>query len=295
VPPPSGIALAAASFSRNAVPALPRTHFVSLEVAMKNVVPLIMRALRASAIVTVVATGLSGCGGGDSGAATGSAVARDTVMPGAVKSTQIVPPNGTFEGQTYAQWETAFWQWSLALPLGPLPHPFADCNNRPISADQSGDVWYWSSPDDVEVCNQSATIIPPGKALFLTTLDVEASSLDAAPFFATTAAGQQAIAQQFANYIQNVFVIIDGTPVPNASTYRVATDQFTFTAPSPWIFNTVGGTGTSVADGYFFMLQLPPGSHTIRYGGTFNVPKGVLGHKAVTINKDITLLVTIGS
>ncbi|WP_434660742.1 hypothetical protein P5W99_10995 [Paraburkholderia sp. A3BS-1L] len=262
---------------------------------MNNLVMQTKRALQAPAIALVLTTALGGCGGGDSGAATGSAIAHDAVTTAAVTSTQVVPPNGTFEGQTYAQWETAFWQWALALPLGPLPHPFADCNNRPISAGQSGNVWYWSSPDDVEVCNQSATIIPPGKTLFLSTLDVEASSLDAAPFFATTAAGQQAIAQQFANYIQNVFVIIDGNPVPNASTYRVATGQFTFTAPSPWIFNTVGGTGTAVGDGYFFMLQLPPGSHTIRYGGTFNIPKGVLGHKAVTINKDITLLVTIGS
>lgn len=264
---------------------------------MKKLVPLIKRALQASAIITAVASALTGCGGGDSGAATGSAVARDSVTTAAVATTQVVPPNGTFEGRTYAQWETAFWQWALALPVNDptLPHPFNDCNNRPISAGQSGDVWYWSSPDAVEVCNQSATIIPPGKAILLTTLDVEASSLDAPPFFATTAAGQLAIAQQFANYIQDLFVTIDGVPVANVTAYRATTQQFTFTAPTPWIFNTVGGTGTAVGDGYFLMLQLPPGSHTIHYGGTFVIPKGVVSHKAVTIPKDVTLLITMGS
>lgn len=257
--------------------------------------PRAKRRLQASAVVISMAAALTGCGGGGSdGGAASTGVAHDSVTKAAVTTTQVVPPNGTFEGRTYAQWETAFWQWALALPLGPVPHPFNDCNNRPISAGQTGDVWFWSAPNATEVCNQSATIIPAGKAIFLSTLDLEASSLDAPPFFATTAAGQLAIAQQFANYIQDLFVTIDGVPVPNVTAYRTTTGQFPFTAPTPWIFNTVGGSGTAVGDGYFLMLQLPPGAHTIHYGGTFNIPKGVVGHKPVTITTDTTLLITMG-
>ncbi|WP_316150587.1 hypothetical protein [Cupriavidus sp. BIC8F] len=127
-------------------------------------------------------------------------------------------------------------------------------------------------------------------------LDLEASSLDAPPFFATTAADQLAIAQKFANYIQDLFVTIDGVPVTNVTAYRITTDQFSFSAPTPWIFNKVGGNGTAVADGYFLLLKpLSAGTHTIHYGGTFRIPAGVLGHKAVTIPKDVTLLITMGS
>jgi hypothetical protein len=153
-------------------------------------------------------------------------------------------------------------------------------------------------PDPVEAISHritgDMTHIPPGKAIFLTTLDVEASALDAPPFFATTATGQTAIAQQFANYIQDLFVTIDGVPLANVTAYRTTTSQFSFSAPTPWIFNTVGGNGTSVGDGYFLMLQLPPGTHTIHYGGTFKIPKDVVGHKAVAIPKDVTLLVRMG-
>src|SRR5207249_10884946 len=105
----------------------------------------------------------------------------------------------------------------------------------------------------------------------LSTLDDEASSLDAPPFQASTAAGQLAIAQQFANYIQDLFVTIDGVPVTNVTAYRTTTGQFPFTAPTPWIFNTVGGYGTAVADGYFLLLEPLTGSpHSVQSGGTFH-------------------------
>ncbi|WP_336596467.1 hypothetical protein [Paraburkholderia bengalensis] len=177
---------------------------------------------------------------------------------------------------------------------GPLPHPFLDCS-RPISAGQSGNVWYRSAPDlPGEVCDQSATIIPSGTPIFLSTLDDEASSLDAPPFNDTTAAGQLAIAQQFANYIEDLFVTVDGVPVTDVTAYRTTTAQFTFDAPTPWISNTTGGIGTGVGDGYFLMLKLfSPDPHTIHYGGRFHIPESVFG-MPVDIAKDTTLMITVG-
>jgi hypothetical protein len=88
----------------------------------------------------------------------------------------------------------------------------------------------------------------------------------------------------------------DGIPVADVTAYRTTTDQFPYFAPTPWIFNETGGNGTAVADSYYLQLEpLPAGIHTIHYDGTFIIPAGVLGHKAVTIPKDVTLLITMGS
>lgn len=261
--------------------------------------PRVKRALQAFAIVISIAAALTGCGGGGSDSAAGSAVAHDAAPPAGSVNPKVIPFNATYRGKTYRQWVVSFWQWALALPANDpnLPHPFNDCT-RPISAGQTGNVWYWSAPDiPNEICNQSATIIPAGTSIFLSTLDIEASSLDAQPQFnASTAAGQTAIARQFANYIQDLFVTIDGVPVANVTAYRTLTDQFSFFPPLHWAFGDDGGVpGTAVADGYYLLLEpLPAGSHTIHYGGKFRIPAGVFGPDPVDVIKDTTLYITMG-
>jgi hypothetical protein len=119
-------------------------------------------------------------------------------------------------------------------------------------------------------------------------LDVEASSLDEPPFFATSASDQQQTATSFAGDISDLFCFIDGVQVEDISAYRATTGQFSLSAPTPWVFNQAGGNGTAVADGYFLMLRpLTPGPHTIHYGGTF--------HTADDVPKDVTLLITVGA
>lgn len=263
------------------------------------------------AVIASVCLALAACGGGDSSAP--SPVAQNTPttlaaassisdIPTTTGDPHVIPHNATFQGKTYSQWSVSFWQWAMKLPLSNPPHPFTDCNNRPISAAQTGNVWYWSAPDLAPLtCNQTATIIPAGTAIFLTMLDVEASSLDDPPFYSKTADGQRAIANFFANHILDLFCTIDGTPVTNITAYRTATDQFSFFAPDPWIFEGVLGgnkNGTSVADGYYLMLEpLSAGSHIIHYGGRFHFAAGELGPGVpeTVIPKDVTLLITVGS
>lgn len=205
-----------------------------------------------------------------------------------VKEVTIIPPDAKFHGKTYPEWQAAAWQYAFALPVE--GHPFLDPNAE-FSAAQNGSVWFGS----LDVNGTREVNLPQGKALFLMIRAADGSSLEAPPFFGATEDEQRAVAEFFADHIVDVFVEINGEPVPNLDQFRFATPQFTFTAPTPWVFGEVGGTGTAVGEGYTLLLQLPKGVHTIHYGGTFHFDAGELDVVPIDIVKDITLIVTVGN
>ncbi|ASW01172.1 hypothetical protein [Paraburkholderia aromaticivorans] len=262
--------------------------------------------LRTSAVMTVIAISLAGCGGGGESEVAANPAAGNSANPAErVVNPHVVSLDAPFRGKTYSQWAVSFWRWALELPLGPLPHPFDDCNHRPISAAQMGNVWYWATPNSTRLtCNQVATTIPAGTSLFLSLLDGSSiflpmaqgtTSLNDPPIRAFTA-DQLKIVSAFASDIQGLFCTIDGVSVANITAYRTKIGLFSFSAPSPWIFGHTGGKGSSAADGYYLLLEpLSAGLHTIHYGGKFVIPAGVFGSDQAVIDKDVTLLIRVGS
>lgn len=185
-------------------------------------------------------------------------------------------------GLTYAQWSERWWQWALALPGDghPFIDPGFDCN----SADngQSGDVWFLATSGLQDPLVERTCNIPGDTAIMMALANAECSSLE--PTFPDGTGGQTAAEQRdcanfFANHIvvSSLFCSLDGKPVTNLGAYRFVSSQFSFTAPTPWIFGDTGGTGTSVSDGYFVMLKPPSaGAHTLTCGGSlhFSVADG---------------------
>ena len=206
-----------------------------------------------------------------------------------VKEVTIVPPDATYHGKTYGEWSAAFWQYALALPVE--DHPFLT-EEIDFSAGQKGSVWFWGAPDGPFTRHIS---MPPGKALFLTVRDVEVSTLEEPPFFGATEEEQRDQANWFADRIIDLFVTINGVPVENIEDFRFTSPQFTFTAPTPWVFGEVGGTGTAVGDGYYLMLELPKGHHTIHYSGTYRFAPGELGDEGFDLPHEAIIEVTVGN
>ena len=221
--------------------------------------------------------------------AAGALFATLTPIRADVEEVTIVPPDATYHGKTYPEWTAAFWQFALGLPVE--GHPFLT-EEIDFSAGQKGSVWFWGAPDGPFTRHIS---MPPGKALFLTVRDVEVSTLEAPPFFGATEEEQRAQANWFADRIVDLFVTINGVPVENLEDFRFTSPQFTFTAPTPWVFGDVGGIGTAVSDGYFLMLELPKGHHTIHYNGTYRFAAGELGDEAFDLPHEAIIEVTVGN
>jgi len=201
----------------------------------------------------------------------------------------VFPPNSHPYGQTYGEWAAAFWQYALARPLE--GHPFLDTPEYDFAAKQSGKVWFWSAPDGPITRHVE---MPKGTSLFLTIRDAECSSIEEPPFFGATEAEQRACANFFADHIRDVSVTIDGVPVENIQDYRFETPQFSFDAPTPWIFGATGGPATAVGDGYFLMLKpLPVGTHTIHYSGTLHFEAGEFGDEAFDLPHEGTIVLTV--
>ena len=83
---------------------------------------------------------------------------------------------------------------------------------------------------------------------------------------------------------------LDGNVVDNIGDFRVTSPQFSFTAPTPWIFGATGGTGTATGVGYFVMVApLSVGTHTIHYTGAFKFSEAPEDYLGVDLTYHITV------
>jgi hypothetical protein len=189
----------------------------------------------------------------------------------AAQTPLVAPPGSKPQGKSYGQWSAAWNQWALGLPVeGPPPHPFIDDPGFDVTEGQTGSVWFLAAP--FGTVERSCTL-PSGKALFITLLNSECSTLECPPFYAATATEQADCARAFADTISDLFCIIDNVPVANIESYRAVSPQYTINAPTPWIYGSTdcpnGGIGTSVSDGYYiFLAPLSVGAHMIHFGGS---------------------------
>ena len=198
----------------------------------------------------------------------------------------IAPPNSNPLGASYARWGAAWWQWVFSLhanvPLNPLLATGAvDC-----SYGQLGQVWFLTGSISPGPTARSCKV-PTGTWLFFPVLNAWADNTGfqgSGPFTLTleqlkglAASGSDA---------SELHAHIDGVAVQNLSDYRAAYAPFSYTVPAnDNMLQRFGGyvprsdgvfidwpspfvTGAA-SDGYWLMLEpLPPGTHTINFGGT---------------------------
>jgi hypothetical protein len=212
----------------------------------------------------------------------------------------VLPVNSNPYGKSYGEWSARHWEWLFSMPVD--AHPLfetADC-----SEGQSGQVWFLGGtfasieiePGVILGEAERDCDMPVGKALFFPLVDVECSTLEGN---GETEEELRDCAEEIADFIDpdSLFLEIDGQPVGNLANFRVQSPLFVF-GPLPdnnvfQFFGLVAPEGTmspAVSDGVFVMLPpLPPGEHTLHYGGAIDL-SGIGGPIFI---QDITYHITV--
>jgi hypothetical protein len=199
--------------------------------------------------------------------------------------------HGTVDGQTIAQWTQDWWTWALNLPFKDSAppgesNPFQDPSGASASAGQSGPVFFLQSNKSQDNVN-----VPSGIHHFLVPL---VNFVDTAPEvfpphpdpITPVIGGPNSIhsteahnISSFDHSVTSLFATVDGVAVPDLFSHLVdssffdpgiaqpntlATDLFGV-APPGWLGKSMA---PAMSGGYWLMLDLPPGTHTLTFGGT---------------------------
>ena len=177
----------------------------------------------------------------------------------------IVPRNAHVAGKTTLGWIPDYWRYLFSLPVSVNPelNDSADCG-----VGQSGPVFFLPG-EQHRVFTRSCTI--PAHIPVLYTFQSLFNDYPCPDPTFQPAPGQTLEeflaqgAQAFDDAITNMAVTIDGVAIdPNR--YRYLTGLFSFTGDSSLIAFDSCVTGTeqvAVVDGWFVLLRLSPGDHTL--------------------------------
>jgi hypothetical protein len=238
-----------------------------------------------SSTASTTSTGSGGAGGSTS-ASSGSGGVDDGGTDGGDAGVDddlyVYPVGSTINGQTYAQWGTAWWEWALGIPKATNPLLNGDCTQ-----DQPSGVFFLAGNaggTDVRTCT-----VPADTPLFFPILNAFNTQCPETNCANTPAAAQAAVAQYYTTHPPlKLSLTIDGVALSGLSAYHVLTGAFDDTEgadTSKQIFpgcdgpigaNTcgvpVGSVRQDAGNGYWIMLKpLASGTHVVHFVGVQSV------------------------
>jgi hypothetical protein len=187
-----------------------------------------------------------------------AASGTDATLPGA----QAIDAAEDVAGTSQADWSQAWLQWVASFPR--YASPTTDTTGALCEAKQDGDVWFLAASNGTAAVQRTCTI-PPGKTLFVplaSTTEARSGNREAdCPAMARIAA------QSIEVNVDQLSLVVDGVPLPDLRSHRLATSG----CYSPGLRQMPRTTvPTTVGNGYYVMLRpLAPGKHTLSFGARF--------------------------
>jgi hypothetical protein len=178
----------------------------------------------------------------------------------AAPSGALVPGSGSVGGRGYGQWVAAAWRWRVALP--DVTTNKTSC----LTAGQHGPVWFLSGSEFKASSITRTCAIPAGRYIIIFAPSVDCSTVEKAPFHATTDAGLQRCARAWWRGHQGEeSVTLDGVSLrPVGYVGGTGAFQFRMPARNNWIHARGHTRGRMAVYGFAAILRpLSPGSHTL--------------------------------
>jgi hypothetical protein len=181
-------------------------------------------------------------------------------------------PQAKAFGKTYANHAQLWLQWAMAIPAA--SNPILDPDGAYAAVGQAGKVWYLAGNFGGET--ERSITVPSGTALFFPILNAfwnNTPEYGDAPWSPEQEEFARAAVAGLVDTTTSVALEIDGRPVPDMDSYRVASLAGSCNLPAQG--NILGAEledvpHPCVADGYWALL--PPmsvGDHTIHFSGGF--------------------------
>ena len=185
---------------------------------------------------------------------------------------RVIPPNASYRGLTYSEWEAKWWQAAFALPVVNGDHPVISGG---AFGGEDGVVFLAAVVGAPVTVNLT---IPAGTPLFVPVINAECSVIEPDPFHGDDETELRECANDHIDNTSGLSAKIDGKPVNNLDAYRVESLLFEF-GPLPadnflaftGVNAPAGATSPSVDAGVYLLLApLSVGTHTVHVGGTFD-------------------------
>jgi hypothetical protein len=228
------------------------------------------RILIAAGALLVAGSGSGAAPSGPEEIAAGTAAMRTDRRqddPGQQPTSFIYPGQARVDGKTTLGWIPEFWRYIFSLPASENPElvDSADCG-----VGQTGPVFFIPG-EQHDVYTRSCSI--PARTPVLWPIWSIFNDYPCPDPTFQPAPGQSLVdflaqgAQAFDDAVQNLAATIDGKPV-DLSQVRYTTGLVTFTG-DPSLTATLdscvtGSQQVGVADGWFVLLRLSPGDHTLQ-------------------------------
>ncbi len=191
----------------------------------------------------------------------------------AASSPPVAPPDSSPHGATYGEWAAAWWQWALGQPG--YANPVLDTTGEYCHMGQSGQVWFLAGTFGGPA--ERSCTIPVGHALLLPVLNAGYFAFPSDPPEQRT----EAFLRAQVAYVEDavgLYARVDGKPIADVRRWLEKSPLFTVVLPPDNIFGLDAGfvLDPSVDEGFYLLLPpLPPGDHTVDFGGTFADGNGV--------------------